>query len=57
MPWIIPTLLLVAAMEFLRSASQATGALVAWRRFIVAVFLLLLAAIYGVVIGVQWVVG
>lgn len=47
MQWLIPTLLF-AAFIFWRLSHSATDELVAWCRFILAAFLLILALIYSV---------
>lgn len=55
MTWLIPTILFVLAFASWRWSFRAADKLVAWCRFILAVFLLCLAAIYGVIGAIQWV--
>lgn len=55
MPWIIPALLFTSAVVFWRLSHRATDELVAWCRFLLACFLLLLALIYTVAMAAQWV--
>jgi hypothetical protein len=55
MAWIIPILLFAAAVVFWALSYCATDSLVAWCRFLLACFLLLLALIYTVAMAAQWV--
>jgi hypothetical protein len=55
MAWLIPVLLVAAAIFFWALAHRATDELVAWCRFLLACFLLLLALIYTVAMAAQWV--
>lgn len=57
MQWLIPSLLLVSAFTFWRLAFHTNDELVAWCRFILACFLLILALIYSVVMLAHWVMG
>jgi hypothetical protein len=57
MQWLIPVLLLVAAVAFWRLAFYAKDELVAWCRSILACFLLILALIYSVAMLAHWVMG
>jgi len=47
MQWLIPVLLAAAAVFFWALSHRATDELVAWCRFLLACFLLLLALIYA----------
>lgn len=55
MAWIIPILLFAAAVVFWALSHRATDSLVAWCRFLLACFLLLLALIYTVAMAAHWV--
>lgn len=55
MEWLIPILLFAAAIVFWALSHRATDSLVAWCRFLLACFLLLLALIYTVAMAAQWV--
>lgn len=55
MPWLLPILLFAAAIFFWALSRRATDELVAWCRFLLACFLLLLALIYTVAMAAQWV--
>lgn len=57
MQWLIPILLLVAAVTFWRLSFHTDDELHAWCRFILACFLLILALIYLVAMFAQWVMG
>lgn len=55
MPWFLPIVLFAAAIVFWALSHRATDELVAWCRFLLACFLLLLAVIYAVALAVHWV--
>lgn len=55
MQWLIPVLLVAAAVFFWALSHRATDELVAWCRFLLAGFLMLLALIYTVAMAAQWV--
>lgn len=55
MQWLLPVLLFAAAVFFWALAHRETDELVAWCRFLLAGFLLLLAVIYAVAMAAQWV--
>lgn len=55
MQWLLPVLLFAAALVFWALSHRATDELVAWCRFLLACFLLLLALIYTVAMAAQWV--
>lgn len=46
MGWLIPILLFVAALTFWRLSHKAADKVVAWCRFLLAVFLSILALVY-----------
>ena len=56
MNWLIPTILFALAYLSWRWSFKADEALVAWCRFILAVFLLALSLIFAVVGWLQWLV-
>lgn len=55
MPWLIPVLLVAAAVFFWALSRRATDELVAWCRFLLAGFMLLLALIYTAAMAAHWV--
>lgn len=55
MAWTIPAVLIALAVGFWVLSQRATDELVAWCRFLLACFLLLLALIYTVAMAAQWV--
>ena len=55
MAWTIPVVLIVLAVGFWALSHRATDELVHWCRFLLALFLLLLAVIYAVALGAHWV--
>lgn len=55
MAWLIPVLLVAAAVFFWALSHRATDELVAWCRFLLAGFLFLLAVIYTAAMAAQWV--
>ncbi|HZX51500.1 MAG TPA: hypothetical protein VFE95_05720 [Pseudomonas sp.] len=54
MAWTIPAVLIALAVGFWALSHRATDELVAWCRFLLACFLLLLALIYAVALTVRW---
>lgn len=48
MAWLVPAILFVLSVVFWRLSFRATDAVVAWCRFIAALFVLLLTAVYAV---------
>lgn len=57
MPWLIPAFLFMAAVICWRLSFHADDAVVAWCRFLLAGFFLLLALIYATVQLLHWVTG
>lgn len=53
MPWLIPALLFIAAVVFCRLSFRTDDYLVAWVRFMAAMFLICIALIYslGLLVG------
>lgn len=55
MPWLIPALLFVAAVVFWRLSFRTDDYLVAWVRFMAAMFLICIALIYSLGLLAGWV--
>lgn len=54
MQWLIPVLLVAAAVFFWALSFRTDDSLVAWCRYLLACFLFLLALLYAVPLAVRW---